>query len=256
MAVRCAWCQPCPEHTSRPPDSATGNVILVTAPRSLRELFDQIGLQEVPSTDGTVVMEMPVDERVTNTAGGLQGGLIATMADVTAGQLAARSTPFGHGIATTDLFIRYLRPIKTTGRRGPSPRSCARASGPSSSRSTSTAVTTASSVRRPPSTSRPSAERATMNLSGVGIWSHSCAMATRRSPPMGLNLWKPTSRRPTRLDATEPGRYRKPLAASARSCRVNEHLSAGADHVCVQVLDADPRYPREQWRRLAAALPV
>lgn len=89
----------------------------MTAPRSLRELFDQIGLQEVPSTDGSVVMEMPVDERVTNTAGGLQGGLIATMADVTAGQLAARSTPFGNAIATTDLFIRYLRPIKV--RNGP-----------------------------------------------------------------------------------------------------------------------------------------
>jgi uncharacterized protein (TIGR00369 family) len=96
---------------------ATGNVVLVTAPKSLRELFDQIGLEEVPSTDGTVVMEMPVDERVTNTAGGLQGGLIATMADVTAGQLAARSTPFGHAIATTDLFVRYLRPIKE--RNGP-----------------------------------------------------------------------------------------------------------------------------------------
>jgi probable F420-dependent oxidoreductase len=38
--------------------------------------------------------------------------------------------------------------------------------------------------------------------------------------------------------------------------RVNEHLSAGADHVCVQVLTPDPReFPREQWRRLAAALP-
>jgi probable F420-dependent oxidoreductase len=37
--------------------------------------------------------------------------------------------------------------------------------------------------------------------------------------------------------------------------RVNEHFSAGADHVCVQVLAADPReFPREQWRRLAAAL--
>lgn len=84
----------------------------MTAPRSLRELFDQIGLREVPSSDGSVIMEMPVSERVVNTAGGLQGGLIATMADVTAGQLAARSTPFGNGIATTDLFIRYLRPIK------------------------------------------------------------------------------------------------------------------------------------------------
>ena len=90
----------------------------MTAPKSLRELFDQIGLQEAPSSDGTVVMEMPVDERVTNTAGGLQGGLIATMADVTAGQLAARSTPFGNAIATTDLFIRYLRPIKVRQRSG------------------------------------------------------------------------------------------------------------------------------------------
>ncbi len=37
--------------------------------------------------------------------------------------------------------------------------------------------------------------------------------------------------------------------------RVNEHMSAGADHVCVQVLTADlTAYPREQWRRLAAAL--
>ena len=37
--------------------------------------------------------------------------------------------------------------------------------------------------------------------------------------------------------------------------RVNEHLAAGAGHVCVQVLTADPtEFPREQWRRLAAAL--
>ncbi|MCH9666425.1 MAG: LLM class F420-dependent oxidoreductase [Actinomycetia bacterium] len=37
--------------------------------------------------------------------------------------------------------------------------------------------------------------------------------------------------------------------------RVEEHRSAGADHVCVQVITADPReFPREQWRRLAAAL--
>jgi probable F420-dependent oxidoreductase len=36
--------------------------------------------------------------------------------------------------------------------------------------------------------------------------------------------------------------------------RVNEHKQAGADHVCVQALAADPReFPREQWRRLAAA---
>jgi probable F420-dependent oxidoreductase len=36
--------------------------------------------------------------------------------------------------------------------------------------------------------------------------------------------------------------------------RVAEHRSAGADHVCVQVLRADPRaFPRAEWRRIAAA---
>jgi probable F420-dependent oxidoreductase len=37
--------------------------------------------------------------------------------------------------------------------------------------------------------------------------------------------------------------------------RVSEHRSAGANHVCVQVLRSDPKaYPREEWRRIAAAL--
>lgn len=42
---------------------------------------------------------------------------------------------------------------------------------------------------------------------------------------------------------------------AAIAARVQEHIAAGADHVCVQVLDTDPKvYPREQWRRLAPAL--
>jgi probable F420-dependent oxidoreductase len=37
--------------------------------------------------------------------------------------------------------------------------------------------------------------------------------------------------------------------------RVAEHQSAGANHVCIQALEGDPRaFPREQWRRIAAAL--
>jgi len=37
--------------------------------------------------------------------------------------------------------------------------------------------------------------------------------------------------------------------------RVAEHRSAGADHVCVQVLTEHPRaFPREHWRRIAASL--
>ena len=125
--------------------STRPQVAAMTAPRSLRELFDQIGPREVSSPDGGVIMEMPVDERVTNSAGGLQGGLIATMADVTAGQPAARITPFGNGIATTDLFIRYLRPIKIGPARA-SPGFCVRARDRWLCRSTYSGVTTTNLV--------------------------------------------------------------------------------------------------------------
>ncbi|MFE0104008.1 TIGR03620 family F420-dependent LLM class oxidoreductase [Streptomyces sp. NPDC059009] len=41
----------------------------------------------------------------------------------------------------------------------------------------------------------------------------------------------------------------------ALHARVREHLDAGADHVCVQVLTADPGVlPRAEWRELAPAL--
>jgi probable F420-dependent oxidoreductase len=42
------------------------------------------------------------------------------------------------------------------------------------------------------------------------------------------------------------------------AARVREHLAAGADHVCVQVLSAEgsPNFPYEAWRRLAGALGV
>jgi probable F420-dependent oxidoreductase len=37
--------------------------------------------------------------------------------------------------------------------------------------------------------------------------------------------------------------------------RVRAHRDAGANHVCLQVLDADPRaLPLPQWRELAALL--
>jgi hypothetical protein len=38
--------------------------------------------------------------------------------------------------------------------------------------------------------------------------------------------------------------------------RVRQHLDAGADHVCVQVLTEDREaFPLAQWREIAAALP-
>lgn len=80
---------------------------------TLKQLFDHLGLAEVESPDGTLAMELPVTQAVVNTNGGLQGGLIATIADVAGGLLVSRAMAFGNGITTTDLHIRYLRRIDT-----------------------------------------------------------------------------------------------------------------------------------------------
>lgn len=80
---------------------------------TLKQLFDHLGLAEVESRDGTLAMELPVTQAVVNTNGGLQGGLIATIADVAGGLLVSRDMAFGNGITTTDLHIRYLRRIDT-----------------------------------------------------------------------------------------------------------------------------------------------
>jgi probable F420-dependent oxidoreductase len=43
--------------------------------------------------------------------------------------------------------------------------------------------------------------------------------------------------------------------AEAVARRVEEHLSAGANHVCIQVLTEEPKsLPRAEWRRLAGTL--
>jgi uncharacterized protein (TIGR00369 family) len=48
---------------------------------------------------------------VINTNGGLQGGLLATLVDTAAGKLAMRRLPPGHSVVTSDLNLRYLRPV-------------------------------------------------------------------------------------------------------------------------------------------------
>jgi uncharacterized protein (TIGR00369 family) len=56
-------------------------------------------------------MTMPVSGQVVNTSGALQGGMIATLADVAGGKLALEHIPPGTGLTTADLVVRYLRPI-------------------------------------------------------------------------------------------------------------------------------------------------
>lgn len=81
-------------------------------PPSLGELFAHIGMRPATAHNDEFAMTMPVSPQVVNTSGALQGGLIATLADVAGGQLGLDYLPPGTAMTTADLFVRYLRPIR------------------------------------------------------------------------------------------------------------------------------------------------
>ncbi|MDT5139765.1 MAG: hypothetical protein QOD58_4027 [Mycobacterium sp.] len=83
-----------------------------TAEPTLAELFAQIGLRQASFHDGEFAMTMPVSPQVVNTSGAFQGGLLATLADVAGGQLGMEYLKPGTAMTTSDLVIRYLRPIR------------------------------------------------------------------------------------------------------------------------------------------------
>lgn len=80
-------------------------------PPTLSELFNQIGMRPGERND-EFAMTMPVSPQVVNTSGALQGGLLATLVDVAAGQFGLDYLQDGTTMTTADLFIRYLRPIR------------------------------------------------------------------------------------------------------------------------------------------------
>ena len=79
------------------------------------EAGDHIGLQlqmcDVHESADTLIVEMPVGAHLRNTRGGLQGGIVATLVDMTAGRLAMAGVEEGHSTATIDLNIHFLLPV-------------------------------------------------------------------------------------------------------------------------------------------------
>src|SRR5271168_175799 len=78
---------------------------------TLSELFSQIGMRP-GARNGEFAMTMPVSPQVVNTSGALQGGLVATLVDVAGGQFGLEYLQPDTTMTTSDLFIRYLRPIR------------------------------------------------------------------------------------------------------------------------------------------------
>lgn len=80
--------------------------------QTIHELFDHIGYRTTHTPGGDIAVELPVAPHVVNTNGGLQGGLLATLVDIIAGKRALEVIPPGTSVVTSDLSVRYLRPIK------------------------------------------------------------------------------------------------------------------------------------------------
>ena len=74
-------------------------------------LLQELALRDVPDDDGDLTIELDLNARITNPRGGLQGGLMATVADVVAGRAVFNGVPAGSVCVTSDLTIHYLRPL-------------------------------------------------------------------------------------------------------------------------------------------------
>ena len=74
-------------------------------------LFQQLPLRVAEPGDADFAMEMDLDRRFTNPRGGLQGGLVATLADIVAGRALLEVVPTDHHLTTADLTIHYLRGV-------------------------------------------------------------------------------------------------------------------------------------------------
>ncbi|MFW0783366.1 PaaI family thioesterase [Gordonia sp. CPCC 206044] len=83
----------------------------VTGPADIFETFAQIGYGPAHHDGAELVVELPVAPHVVNTRGGIQGGLLAAMVDIVAGQHAVEGRPAETGVVTSDMNIRFLRPI-------------------------------------------------------------------------------------------------------------------------------------------------
>jgi len=75
-------------------------------------LLSGLRMRDVESDRGDLVVELDLDETVTNPTGALQGGLVATLADIVGGRLAMAGLDASSIVVTSDLTVHYLGPVQ------------------------------------------------------------------------------------------------------------------------------------------------
>jgi uncharacterized protein (TIGR00369 family) len=74
-------------------------------------LLAQLDYRDITESDDVFIVEMDNRPDLANTRGALQGGLVATLIDITAGRLAGRHVQQNQDVATADMTVHYLAPI-------------------------------------------------------------------------------------------------------------------------------------------------
>lgn len=72
----------------------------------------QLGMYDVEVQGADLAMCLPHETSRSNSRGGLQGGLIATLIDVVAGRAALIGTDLDLTVTTSDLTVHYLAPVR------------------------------------------------------------------------------------------------------------------------------------------------
>ncbi|MFN8019351.1 MAG: PaaI family thioesterase [Acidimicrobiales bacterium] len=78
-------------------------------------LFSGLRFRDLPVPEGVdadAVMELEIDPTVTNPTGALQGGLVATFADIVGGRMAMEGLDPHSIVVTSDLTVHYLGPVR------------------------------------------------------------------------------------------------------------------------------------------------
>jgi uncharacterized protein (TIGR00369 family) len=84
----------------------------IGALRPGEHLFARLPFNDVEGPPESLTVELHNRPYLANTRGALQGGLVATLIDVVAGRLALATVKDGQEVATADMNVHFLAPIR------------------------------------------------------------------------------------------------------------------------------------------------
>lgn len=77
-------------------------------------VLSALKMRDVVVEGADLAVELDLHETLANPTGGLQGGLIATFADIVGGRMAMEGLDAHSIVFTSDLTVHYLAPVRTT----------------------------------------------------------------------------------------------------------------------------------------------